>query len=58
MGVAETRLSKGVRLDMGDTRGRWEGNSLVVETTNFRDRSVCGLPSVDLPRTANSAQPK
>ena len=33
-------VSKRVRLDMGDARGRWDGNSLVVETTNFRDRSV------------------
>ena len=33
-------VSKGVRLDMGDARGHWVGNSLVVETTNFRDRSV------------------
>jgi hypothetical protein len=33
-------VAKGVRLDMGDARGHWQGNTLVVETTNFRDRSI------------------
>jgi hypothetical protein len=30
---------KGVQLDMGDGRGRWEGDTLVIETTNFTPRS-------------------
>ena len=47
--VHETRLipldnrphaGKGVRLDMGDARGHWEGDTLVVETTNFTNRSA------------------
>ena len=29
-------LGKNLRQWLGDTRGRWDGNSLVIETTNFR----------------------
>jgi len=33
-------LSKHVRQWMGDSRGRWEGTTLVVETTNFTDKTA------------------
>jgi hypothetical protein len=35
-------LSAGVRLWVGDSRGHWEGDTLVVETTNFRRDSQVG----------------
>ena len=31
-------LSQNVRTWLGDSRGHWEGNTLVVETTNFNDK--------------------
>jgi hypothetical protein len=33
-------LGEGFALDMGDARGRWEGDTLVVTTKNFKERSV------------------
>jgi hypothetical protein len=34
------RTSKAIDFELGDARGRWEGNSLVIETTHFKDRST------------------
>jgi hypothetical protein len=33
-------LPQNVRQWMGDSRGHWEGNTLVVDTTNFTDRTA------------------
>ena len=32
-------IAKNIRQWLGDSRGRWEGNTLVVDTTNFTDKT-------------------
>jgi hypothetical protein len=32
--------TKSIGFEMGDARGHWDGTTLVVETTNFKDRST------------------
>jgi hypothetical protein len=36
-------VGKGVRQLLGDSRGHWEGSTLVVETTNLTDKTSIGL---------------
>jgi hypothetical protein len=42
-------LSPAIRQYMGDARGRWEGDTLIVETTNFTDRIGVGLSGGGVP---------
>jgi len=35
-------IGSGIRQLMGDSRGHWEGNTLVIETTNFTDKTAVG----------------
>ena len=37
---ARPRVAKHIRTYMGDARAHWDGNTLVVETTNFKDQSA------------------
>jgi len=37
---SQPHVGAGLRLDLGDPRGRWEGETLVVESTNFASRSA------------------
>ena len=44
-------VDEGVRTYMGDAIGRWDGDTLVVETTNFKGATGIGLNGNGLPTT-------
>jgi hypothetical protein len=62
------RLGAGIRLWNGDSRGRWEGDTLVVETTNFNDKGsiatsaatgrIRGIPQSEALRVTERFTPK
>jgi len=37
-----SHINNSIQQLMGDSRGHWEGNTLVIETTNFTDRTSIG----------------
>jgi len=42
-------VSPTIKMVMGDSRGHWEGNDLVVETTNFTDKDAIGSNGAGYP---------
>jgi hypothetical protein len=45
------RALRALRFEMGDARGRWDGDTLVVETTNFTDKVGVGLSGGGTPNS-------
>jgi hypothetical protein len=46
-------IGQSIRQYMGDSRGHWEGNTLVVETTNLTDKTSIGLNGNGLRHSAD-----
>jgi hypothetical protein len=42
-------VNPAIKMVMGDSRGRWEGNDLVVETTNFTNKDAIGSNGAGYP---------
>jgi hypothetical protein len=42
-------VNPAIKMYLGDSRGRWDGNTLVVETTNFTDKDAIGSNGAGYP---------
>ena len=42
-------VSENIRMYLGDSRGHWEGNTLVIETTNLTDKDAIGSNGAGYP---------
>jgi hypothetical protein len=52
--AAKPRVGDAIKMYMGDARGRFEGDTLVVETTNMVGRTAIGLNGNGPPLTASA----
>jgi hypothetical protein len=50
------KLDPAVKTYLGESRGHWEGNTLVVETTNFN--GLTGQTSAGVPQSPGPLQPE
>jgi len=55
--MGQPPLESEVKQWLGESRGRWEGNTLVVETTNFGHGTSIGLTSAGVPGSPGPLQP-
>ena len=54
---SRTALPKTVRQWLGDSRGHWEGDTLVIETSNYRDGFMGSTPDVRVTERYTRASP-
>jgi hypothetical protein len=54
---SQPHVGNSIRTYMGDARGRWDGDTLVVETTNFKDQTAYRGANADTLRLVERFKP-